>query len=103
MPPKAKGKAKITQKESKESYSQDSAKNPSWLELIRASDQGSSSSGKTKTPDQSSLEPIKKAVSQSQNPSQKVSTETLDMLPLVSIDEIARTNALVLANIFSQK
>ena len=99
MPPKAKGKAKITQKESKESYSQDSVKIPSWFELIRKNDQGPSSSSKTKTPDQSTSGSSKNLPNHGQDP--KVSKETADMLPMVSMDEIARTNALVLANIFS--
>ena len=102
MPPKAKGKAKVTQKESKESYSQDSAKTPSWFELIRKNDQGPRSSSKTKTPDQSSSRLSKVLPNQNQNLDQKVSIETTSMLPMVSMDEIARTNALVLANIFSQ-
>ena len=103
MPSKAKGKAKVTQKESKESYSQDSVKTPSWFELIQKNDKGSSSSSKTRTPDQSTLEPTKKLPNQCQSLDQKVSTETTDKLHLVSIDEIARTNALVLTNIFFSK
>ena len=42
------------------------------------------------------------SANRAQNSYQKVSVETTDMLPIVSIEEIARTNALVLANIFSQ-
>ena len=52
MSPKAKGKAKVTQKESKESYSQDSIKTSSWFELIQKNERASSSSSKTKNPDQ---------------------------------------------------
>ena len=106
MAPKAKGKAKVTQKESKESFSQDSIKTPSWFELIQKNEKTSSSSSKTKIPDQKasiSTESTKMlSVDKNQNPDQKVSMEAIGMLPIVSIDEIARTNALALASIFSQ-
>ena len=42
------------------------------------------------------------SANRAQNSYQKVSVETTDMLPIVSIEEIARTNTLVLANICSQ-
>ena len=72
MPPKAKGKTKVTQKESKESYSQDSIKTPSWFELLQKNDQGSSSSSKTKTLDQSTSKPAKTISNKSQSSDQKV-------------------------------
>ena len=52
MPPKSKGKAKVTQKESIESYSQDSTKTPSWFELVQKNEKASSSSNKIKKLDQ---------------------------------------------------
>ena len=103
MPLKTKGKAKVTLKESKESYSQDSIKTPSWFELIQKNEKASSSSSKTRTLDQKALTESatkRPPIGQSQDSDQKVSVETIEMLSLVSIDDIARINALVLANIF---
>ena len=102
MLPKAKGKAKVTQKESKESYSQDSTKILSWLELVQTDDRASSSSNKTKKSSQKVSSETTNVSPLAQKSYQKVSVETTDMLPLIGMEEIARTNALVLANIFSQ-